>query len=1258
MDGLNAASARRALPIPGETGAKTLNSLYFGIGFTIILALAAALVGPLFVDWTAYRAAFETEAAHVLGHKVSVRGTADANLLPYPSLTFSDVVIGDDPNAPLLTVGRFNMEIELFPLLSGEIHVTEMHVEKPELNVRIDDDGAFEWMAAEGGIGVNPSRVILSGVDIEDGRLIISDARHSQPVVVDGINARLDAPALAGPYKIEGTLRAGGDSFTVKLATGTADGSGKVTLKANVHSAARPVVANFDGQLRIAAHRPTWTGKATLTRQIAKEDQASLPWVLTSDLDISSRMVLAKALEFRYGNEERPFSITGAATLDLAAIPSFEAVLSARQIDLDRTLGEGPDKPVSFDGAMLALGAAIADVPVPAIPGRVGFDIPGIVVGGNIIADLRADIVTASQGWTVDTFEATLPGKSHLAAHGRLATQPTVGFEGDVSLSSDQPSTLVAWWAPGKAKVNLDPFRFSSRVTASADGLTLDDVDAELSDGRVTGSLDLVPGGAGRKPRLTLQMQADTMRLETLQAAAGLMGGADAGNGLDVVVNSQIGTLVAGDARAEEFDITAALTDARLDIDRLFVRSLAGARLTAAGSIRDIATTPDGSIQMRLSAEKLDGIAELVRALAPGSSLATVIGDAAPWLGPVNLEGTVLARAAGEGSDLSVELKGSAAATDIKGNFGFKGRVDAWDAADLSLDLALEGPDGGDLMRQFGLDVPDVGRTGAGSLVLSAMGKSKDGLAVVVRAAMGPTELMLNGSATLSRDVPAGAELELALKSPDVGALLALSGSVTQGVIASTPADFSAHLSVHDRKLEVSRLDGHLAETPARGDITVDLAPAVPLVSGKLTLDEGSLVGLGETVLGPASFDFPVVESRNPWPEAPFGAALIDGVATDLMLKFARFDLGDGVAAQNVALALRSNAAGTGLDGIRATIAGGQFSGDLMIKRDLDGTAGVSGTLRLENAAADELTWHREGRPTITGQLSTDVQVNATGRTLAGWMSSLTGGGSFSITDGRLAHMTTRAFGQVIQLADAGKELSEDRIRQAFTDNVDMGDLGFDRLDAAFTLAGGTMRAPNIVITGKDGSTTGSATVDIAHLKLDSEWRLALDAGSDTVGAGVPQVSVLFSGPLAEPKRRIDVTTFASYLGIRALERETERVLLMQADILERELLSRQVLRDREALDRRIRLAEEAKARAAAAAAAEKAKAAALAAAQKAAAEKKKAPDAAKTADPLDAISDLLKANEPEATPPPGTRLQSLPSAEIGPPPGGVSGGN
>ena len=39
---------------------------------------------------------------------------------------------------------------------------------------------------------------------------------------------------------------------------------------------------------------------------------------------------------------------------------------------------------------------------------------------------------------------------------------------------------------------------------------------------------------------------------------------------------------------------------------------LAGARISAEGAVRDVGSAPDGSLQGRISAERLDGLADLV----------------------------------------------------------------------------------------------------------------------------------------------------------------------------------------------------------------------------------------------------------------------------------------------------------------------------------------------------------------------------------------------------------------------------------------------------------------------------------------------------------------------------------------------------------------------------------------------------------------------------------------------------------------------
>ena len=67
--------------------------LFIAIGGLVVALLIAALVAPLFIDWTSWRTSFEAEASRLIGQKVEVRGEAHARLLPFPSLTFTDVTV-------------------------------------------------------------------------------------------------------------------------------------------------------------------------------------------------------------------------------------------------------------------------------------------------------------------------------------------------------------------------------------------------------------------------------------------------------------------------------------------------------------------------------------------------------------------------------------------------------------------------------------------------------------------------------------------------------------------------------------------------------------------------------------------------------------------------------------------------------------------------------------------------------------------------------------------------------------------------------------------------------------------------------------------------------------------------------------------------------------------------------------------------------------------------------------------------------------
>ncbi|ODN70715.1 hypothetical protein [Methylobrevis pamukkalensis] len=218
-------------------------------------------------------------------------------------------------------------------------------------------------------------------------------------------------------------------------------------LSAEILPADRPLSVTVDGKLSVEGSVPNYAGTMALTRVMPAEPGDIQPFHVTAAFDLDPYRFLLKDGEFRYGPEDRPFVVTGAANVTFADAPFFDAVLSSRQIDVDRTLGGGASSPVAFADALDGFAAALSALPRPRIPGQIGFDIPGIVIGGDLIQDVRFDASTRDNGWRIDQFEARLPGQSELAATGEIKTggadtagSPLGGlaFTGHAALASRQ----------------------------------------------------------------------------------------------------------------------------------------------------------------------------------------------------------------------------------------------------------------------------------------------------------------------------------------------------------------------------------------------------------------------------------------------------------------------------------------------------------------------------------------------------------------------------------------------------------------------------------------------------------------------------------------------------------------------------------------------------------------------------------------------------------------------------------------------------
>src|SRR5882724_12112607 len=88
-----------------------------GVAIAIILALVVALVGPLFIDWSRYRAEFEARAAWAIGLDLRITGRIDARLLPTPTLTLQDIEFGRAGDGTTVRARALHIEYALGALV-------------------------------------------------------------------------------------------------------------------------------------------------------------------------------------------------------------------------------------------------------------------------------------------------------------------------------------------------------------------------------------------------------------------------------------------------------------------------------------------------------------------------------------------------------------------------------------------------------------------------------------------------------------------------------------------------------------------------------------------------------------------------------------------------------------------------------------------------------------------------------------------------------------------------------------------------------------------------------------------------------------------------------------------------------------------------------------------------------------------------------------------------------------------------------------
>lgn len=1165
-----------------------LGRVFVILGGLIVLALTAALVGPYFVDWSSYRASFEREASRVLGRKVTVEGSVAVRLLPFPSVSFSDIRVGAADRVPAITVKTFSMDAEIAPLLSSQVLIYDMRIEDPHMVLTVDPDGTVDW-AIRPSAPFDARQITLEKVTLEGGQVDIVDKAAGKRHSVTGIDATLSASTLAGPWHMEGEATVDGERARITASTNEVKPDEPLRMHTRIAPQGVAAVFETDGELTAPGGKVRYAGSFDIrssdlvpavgapAKDSSQAATSGREQPLLSKVRVSGQFkaehasVTVSTFRMEQGPSNDPYVINGSGTLDIGSNPRFSLSANGQQILIgpERTQGEEPDKPNSATGAGSLLASrlsffksVLASIPTPSIPGTVHLKLPAIIVGGTTIRDIAVDAAPASGTWSIAQFSAGLPGRTQIEASGTLAVSPSLGFSGRMLVASRQPSGLSSWLTGNvdESVRRLSGAGFSANVDIDAERQSFDGLEIALGQTDIRGSVVREPAGEGR-PSITARLTAGSLDADSFAVLKSFMV-SDAGRpqigGSDLNVTMKAGPVSLQGLDAKSFETSFRARGGKISLDRLVLQDLAGTSLTAKGEGSPFAAQPTGSFQAEVRSRDLDKLLEAVASNFPGVAVVPKLRDQAA-LYPGLFRDTQLSIGGavnGNANGLSVSLKGEGktGGTAISFTAGGTGPDLSLSALDLDLHANASSPEGEALLALAGLPAVPLQLIGSLEGDLTIKGKLAKGAAAHVVLTGSGASAAVDGTLALAEGGLRSSGVA-SLTCDDLDPYLAVLGYAVPGFGNGLPAELTGNFSLMGGKLDITRLSGSLADDPIAADLTVTRKDGMPRIAGRATLARLDLSSMAAFLLGPEAF---VAAPGHDWPQRTFAQAPSFPLGADVTMSADVAQLGPGSAIAHFRGNISLNGDDLRVSGVSGQFAGGKLGG-LAELRNSEGTALLNTQFTLDGADFGELYGTSGGPRPISGNAAISASINGTGKTVAALVSSLAGSGTISTKGLVIDGLDPDALGPAMQEADAeGPTANPAELEKIAGRHIAAGRFDAGSADLPFTMTAGVMRLSGLQLTAKGTTLSADIQADIGADRLDGSGSFTFDPGKDGMGGATASIGFALAGTIESPVAKLDVQPLVQFLTQRSLEREQQRVEAMQAGLLEKQRLRRE----------------------------------------------------------------------------------------------------
>lgn len=1169
-----------------------MNSVLLAIAAVLVLAFSVLFAVPYFVDWNAYRGVVEEQATGLIGRAVQVGGDVQLALLPTPVIRLENVKVADAEGGferPFVAARSFTMRLAVPPLLRGVVKARTIDLDRPVVSLGLDDAGAGNWQdigRQRSQLRFIPKDVGLGSVSIADGMITFAGSPGADPLVLQGVNGKLKARSLQGPYRFEGRLQYRGEHREVHFSTGRREAGGSVRLRGLVREARGRRSYTVDGALRAFAAQPRFDGRFTLrisdpnAKDSASAKLAEPPVELKSQLTAELTRAVFENLELTVRRGGRPQTIAGRLEARWRNGLAVNGNVRGRWFDVDTLLADSgqPHGPAT---AIPALTAWALSNTSTIRSGRLRVTIEQAVFAGDLIHELGMDLSLSNGSIRVEQLTGRVPGDNRLELKGALRSGETgPAFSGRARLDGQRLSRLVRW--AGVEGASLGPAdetgAFSIETDVDLDGqrVALENVKGDLLGTAFSGAFRYT---TGTRREFVLELDSDRLDLTkvlgpsvSLGAVWDLVARGRSGDDAAASVDSADSWLSRAQARLDlragsvvlpgfgEGSLTAKLrfAEGALDVRDFDLRAANGVKLRAEGRFGGIAERPDGKITVVVDAPHAEGL----EALATLIELPVAISDGGRLeaLAPIKVVATVESSDQ-ETRELKLSVGGTVGGGDVGISGSFKGDVAALGKGRVTLRGTLRNADGKVLIRQIfsNLKAEDLNGfvDGRGLLSVTASGVVESSLDSKVELDAAGLRWAFDGQ-SIWTDAGFALTGRTVLRAQDAAGALALVGVSANAARDRTPLDLQGQLIKSADHLRIEELKGHVGDQTIDGKVGVKLRDPRPSVNATIAVGEASLSRLLQPTLAwdqtGASDLYPVRAvsvTQSFWPDKRFNLSFLNAFDGRLVLTARRLHLLDAIAVSSATLEANLESGTLLVPRIEGELYGGRLQASARLARRGTGMVFLAKMdakgVRLERAARTQ-----RGTALATGSVDLEASIGGEGLTPRAIATGLTGEGRLDFGRGIIRRLSPNVLRSFAEPAERGggrlTDVSPEKLGALVTERLEKAEFPFAPLAAGFVVRNGTAHFEKVTASSEDGSAAINSYLDIAGMRLDSEWVLSIPAGIET--AQTPQITLAFAGSLLDLGRigpDLDTQALERYITMRRMERDVER--LEQLDV-------------------------------------------------------------------------------------------------------------